>query len=246
DGITEAHNPQGELFGQTLLEEVLTGVSDANQGFEAIQKTLHAFCSTAEQKDDITLADIRCDVRSAPYFTGREYPRIQYGSSDWQLTVNLTPPRLSDNNIAIIIYEMMEQREPTLFKHRTDICLILSELYNNALEHGLLGLDSRLKATSEGFDTYYEALRSRLATLDHGWIKIDILCYGKGKHGKLDIRVEDSGPGFDHHQTICQMPDASIFCGRGVPLVHSLCQELVYYDPGNTVEAVYVWQEDPE
>ncbi|MBF0477297.1 MAG: fused response regulator/phosphatase, partial [Deltaproteobacteria bacterium] len=25
DGITEAHNPQGELFGQTLLEEALTG-----------------------------------------------------------------------------------------------------------------------------------------------------------------------------------------------------------------------------
>ncbi|MBF0495949.1 MAG: SpoIIE family protein phosphatase [Deltaproteobacteria bacterium] len=243
DGLTEAHNPQGEMFGQTMLEESLTGVSDAKQGFEAIRKALQVFCATAEQNDDITLADIRCDVKSPPYPAGREYQRIQYGSSDWQITVHLTPPRLTNNNIAIIIYEMMEQHEPALAKHRADICLILSELYNNALEHGLLGLDSRVKDTPGGFYTYYEDFRTRLATLDRGWIKIDVLCYSRGRHGKLDIRVEDSGPGFDHHQDICRMPGDTAFCGRGVALIRSLCQELVYYDPGNTAEAVYVWSD---
>ncbi|MBF0550998.1 MAG: SpoIIE family protein phosphatase [Deltaproteobacteria bacterium] len=243
DGLTEANNPQGEMFSQTLVEKALTGVSDADQGFAAIQNDLQVFRGTAEQKDDITLADIRCDVKSPPYPGNTKYQAIQHGSSDWQVTVNLTPPRLANRNIAVVLYEMLEQCEPSLARHRTDICLILSELYNNALEHGLLGLDSRLKATAGGFYTYYEEFRNGLSALDQGWIKIDVLCYSRNQYGRLDIRVEDSGPGFDYHQDICLIPGGTTFCGRGVALVHSLCQELVYQAPGNKVEAVYVWSD---
>jgi hypothetical protein len=32
---------------------------------------------------------------------------------------------------------------------------ILAELYSNALEHGLLGLDSSLKNSAQGFARYY-------------------------------------------------------------------------------------------
>ncbi|MBF0475298.1 MAG: ATP-binding protein [Deltaproteobacteria bacterium] len=224
----------------------MAGAADADQGFDAIQEALRVFRSTAGQKDDISLVDIRCDVKSPPYPAGRECQITQYESSDWQISVNLTPPRLTNHNIAVVLYEMMGQHEPSLIRHRTDICLILSELYNNALEHGLLGLNSRLKATTEGFYTYYEEFRNRLATLGQGWIRIDVACYCQGKHGKLDIRMEDSGLGFDYRQKIYLIPDGITFCGRGVALVCSLCRELVYHGPGNKVEAVYAWSDQSE
>ncbi|MBF0510685.1 MAG: SpoIIE family protein phosphatase, partial [Deltaproteobacteria bacterium] len=241
DGLTEANNPQGEMFGQTMLEKALAGAADADQGFDAIQEALKVFRSTADQKDDISLVDIRCDVKFPPYPPGRVYQITQFEAADWQISVNLTPPRLTNHNIAVVLYEMMVQT-----RHRTDICLVLSELYNNALEHGLLGLDSRLKATTEGFYNYYEDFRNRLATLDQGRIRVDVSCYCQSKHGKLDIRMEDSGPGFDYNQDICLIPDGVTFCGRGIALVRSLCRALVYHAPGNKVEAVYAWSDQTE
>ncbi|MBF0549812.1 MAG: fused response regulator/phosphatase [Deltaproteobacteria bacterium] len=246
DGIIEAVNPQGEMFSQSLLEKTLTGIPDVNQGFEEIQKALREFCATAEQQDDITLADIRCAVTSVQCPVAGQGQMTQYGSSDWQIRVNLSPPRLPHNNLAMVLYEMMEQNEPALKHHKINLYLILSELYNNALEHGLLGLDCRLKATPEGFESYYTALHDRLAALDQGWIKVDVLFYRQDTGRKLVVRMEDSGRGFDFRQVISQPPDEKCFSGRGVSLVRSLCQELVYNDQGNAVEAVYVWQEPAE
>ena len=42
---------------------------------------------------------------------------------------------------------------------RSIIYTVLSEMFNNALEHGLLKLDSKLKADSTGFHQYYEKPR---------------------------------------------------------------------------------------
>jgi two-component sensor histidine kinase len=38
-----------------------------------------------------------------------------------------------------------------LIEHRESIFLIVTELFANALEHGLLGLDSKMKQSADGF-----------------------------------------------------------------------------------------------
>jgi two-component system, HptB-dependent secretion and biofilm response regulator len=37
---------------------------------------------------------------------------------------------------------------------------VLAELYANALEHGVLGLDSRIKRNAAGFAQYYQRARA--------------------------------------------------------------------------------------
>ncbi|MBF0474750.1 MAG: SpoIIE family protein phosphatase [Deltaproteobacteria bacterium] len=246
DGLIETANPEGELFGQSRLEEVLSGVYDAAQGFDEVRKALLNFRTTAGQDDDITLADIKCVVKS---LTSRHHGQSQDTDleiPDWDISVCLNAPKLTGSDMAGLVYDAMAHKEPSLIKQMGDIYLLLSELYNNALEHGVLELDSRLKATPDGFGTYCKELSSRLAVLDRGSIKIEARYYSLGKNKMLVIRVEDSGPGFDYRKDHSLLLDEKAFSGRGIALVRSLCQELIYCDPGNIAEAVYVWQEYPE
>jgi len=61
-----------------------------------------------------------------------------------------------------------------LNEHRERIYLIVAELFNNALEHGLLRLDSALKDSPQGFAEYYRLREQALAVLAEGWIEIEL------------------------------------------------------------------------
>ena len=59
-------------------------------------------------------------------------------------------------------------------EHRERIYMVLAELFFNALDHGLLKLDSRLKETPQGFGEYYSQRTKRLADLQEGRIEIKL------------------------------------------------------------------------
>ncbi|MBM3226599.1 MAG: ATP-binding protein [Candidatus Tectomicrobia bacterium] len=128
-----------------------------------------------------------------------------------------------------------------LHEHRERLYTILTELFSNALEHGLLGLDSAIKHEAQGFITYYTERTRRLAHLSQGCITINLHHTVLGDSGQLTIRLEDSGPGFAHQDVRPAMEANTTSYGRGIPLVRSLCQDLRYYSVGNCVEALYVW-----
>jgi len=83
--------------------------------------------------------------------------------------------------------------------------VVLSELYNNALDHGLLQLDSRLKDGPEGIGGYLAERARRLEALKDGEIVVEIsAARGDGRRA-LRLAVRDSGAGFEHGA-----PDAQI------------------------------------
>jgi len=49
--------------------------------------------------------------------------------------------------------------------HLDLICSVLSELLANAIDHGLLELDSKLKEDADGFFVYYQAREEKLEQL---------------------------------------------------------------------------------
>ena len=71
---------------------------------------------------------------------------------------------------------------PGLRPRSGEIYTVMSELFNNALEHGILRLDSVLKKSSEGFEAYYAERTRLLEALDTGFI-----------HFELDYKGGDSG-----------------------------------------------------
>jgi len=65
DGLVEAHDPQGEMFGTPRLRSLLSERSDAGRGLSAtLMKELERFTGQGrEQEDDITLLTLE---RSTP------------------------------------------------------------------------------------------------------------------------------------------------------------------------------------
>ena len=118
---------------------------------------------------------------------------------------------------------------------------ILSELITNGIDHGLLGLDSKLKNSSNGFQQYYDLRSERLTNLSGESLHISLRHLPNASGGVLVIRVVDTGGGFDFSQVDFDIPKASQMSGRGIPLLTRLCESIVYEGNGNTAEAVYRW-----
>jgi anti-sigma regulatory factor (Ser/Thr protein kinase) len=124
------------------------------------------------------------------------------------------------------------------------IYTIIAELFSNALEHGVLGLDSGIKETAAGFIEYYEERTRQLELLNSGFVKFHFKHRSSAEGGVLIVRLEDSGPGFDHDDKLKLSTHRSKYSGRGLPLVQSLTDSMEYLGVGNAVEVTYVWQYD--
>lgn len=127
--------------------------------------------------------------------------------------------------------------------HRETAFAVLTELCNNAIEHGLLGLDSAIKSAEDGFERYYAERERGLRELRSGFLRLEVRGGLAEGGGELHIRVTDSGPGFDHQGALLRARAAPAgCCGRGIALLLGLCASLRYAGNGSTVEAVYRWQ----
>ncbi len=115
--------------------------------------------------------------------------------------------------------------------------LVLSELFSNALDYGVLKLDSAMKDQPDGMDIYFAERTARLAGLEAGQITLRFERINCKSCGCLKISVSDSGDGFDFSriQTIGLHANQQRH-GRGIALVGAVCNQLKYF--GNGSEAV--------
>ena len=241
DGLIEAHKPGGEMFGQERLDKYFSRNQAPDNLFDKIRAGLATFCKGAPQSDDITMIEITCDKEAVlpikiepPSDPARTY------MMSWKMVTELKPDSLRTGDPLPLVTRILAE-DKRLSRHKENVYMVLAELFSNALEYGLLRLDPELKKDAKGFDRYYIARERALADLKEGLIKIDLEHLSEHEGGKLVVRIEDSGPGFDYHKILPSLGENITLGGRGIPLLRSLCKELVYHGRGNRVEAVYVW-----
>ncbi len=73
DGIVEAHNAEGELFGFERLEHLVKTFTPGMDVHEVVQRIIRAvlsFAGSAEPHDDITVIAVRLPLRSSPASAG--------------------------------------------------------------------------------------------------------------------------------------------------------------------------------
>jgi hypothetical protein len=119
---------------------------------------------------------------------------------------------------------------------------VLAELYSNALEHGVLGLDSSLKRDASGFARYYQQRNARLDELQDGYVRVHLQVAPKGEGGCLTIRVEDSGKGFDVDRVMARPLDGARLSGRGVSLIRQLSRNANWSDDGRSARVEFFWE----
>jgi signal transduction histidine kinase len=156
--------------------------------------------------------------------------------SSWDLEWQLSPHRLKVDNIPERLVSVIKN----VFDNHPDetrLFAVLSELYNNALDHGILKLDSALKQDAHGYAAYYAERDRRLNDLTNGCITIRLAQSGSAQDKQLVVEVTDSGSGFDYSApATVEQPHHP--AGRGLALLRKFCTCLDYCHPGNTVRAV--------
>lgn len=241
DGIVETTNPAGEMFGEDRLREVFNRAN--GQGvFMEILNDVKEFCGTSQQSDDHTLIEIgmvnddaMADAGRKDRFASRQTQGPQYWRFEYELRADSL--RLFDP-VPMLTHILMQA--PGLRQFGGQVNTILSELYSNALEHGILGLSSDLKQDSQGFNRYYQLRTERLRSLEDGKIIITADHQPTETGGLLRLRVTDSGPGFNFSTPVNDNGHPR-FYGRGMILVASLCQHVEYHAPGNDVTIEFAW-----
>lgn len=114
---------------------------------------------------------------------------------------------------------------------RSVLYTVLSELFNNSLEHGVLKLDSDMKSTTEGFHAYYELREASLKALSDASITIRIESLPNEQ--KIQVSVLDSGDGFSWDSVDNVSTDESY--GRGLAMVCALCEQVQFEEGGRKV-----------
>lgn len=243
DGIQEARNPSGEMFGEERLRNVFEQAATPEAVFEDIQTTLNDFLEGSGNDDDTTLLELKMVEES-------ELEEVELklasgpvsGPIDWAMDYELGPDSLRNfNPMPLMIHVMMEV--PGLRAMGGQLYTVMAELFSNAFEHGVLGLESSLKASPEGFTQYYSQREERLNAMTDGFVRIHMRHCWDGRSGELTLIVEDSGPGFDYDEVLDKKRrgEGNNYSGRGLRLIDEICDSLRYIGVGNQVEAVIRW-----
>ena len=243
DGLSEAACIQGKQFGENGIKAAMAAIVP-EQRFEAIKIAVVEHLAGQSATDDITYALIDCNAevrRRSQRGLAVTLPRqtlnthSHAAAGDWELRLRVGAERLKHIEVIPILQEFMTRFDPAGALDRSTF-VVMSELFNNALEHGLLELDSGLKAEQNGQRSYARERERRLALLSDGVILVDIARAETVDGVKLTVRVKDSGKGFD--ADAWHVDASALFRrnDRGISLVEQLCESVEYRENGTEIE----------
>lgn len=232
DGITESMNPNEEMYGDDRMQEIFDGSN--KDPFTRLIYDIKTFRGDLDQNDDITLIELTCTpVELAIEEQTQEMPK---GKLPWVLDMKLTEKELNGSSPVSQIIDMIGA-SPGITQHKDYLHTVMSELFSNALEHGVLGLSSELKESEDGYLEYYQQREDRLSKLEAGNVNIHVEFQADDDHGKLKVTINDSGAGFDVKNL--KASDDNDSFGRGVSLIETLCDSIEYNETGTEVTVYY-------
>ena len=141
--------------------------------------------------------------------------------------------------VPLLMNYLMEMEE--LEAEKQSLFTVLTEPYVNALDHGVLELDSTLKNDPAGFEAYFEMRERRLAGVDDGYVFFELSAEQLPARRCILLRIEDSGEDFDISSPPASHNSGTAFSGRGLDIVRDLCESLRFEGQGNVALARFSW-----
>ncbi|MBL1278613.1 MAG: SpoIIE family protein phosphatase [Ectothiorhodospiraceae bacterium] len=254
DGVTEAKGDKGIEFSTEGVVNAVMSIDDFSAIINAIKETLLVFTGVEKQIDDMSIVAIQCNQSKfkkdySIYDHVIEKEKLVNGPTElfeedrYHIRNNLeryivgAELMRSDPIPQIINYfdPMLLDKE---FSHQLSV--ILTELYENALDHGVLLLDSSQRATEEGYAKYYRNREKRLQEITTGFVKISVSEIYNKSGSEWSVVVTDSGNGFDWKSIGLEKAKLTANYGRGISLLRSICDELTYNTIGNSATARFI------
>ncbi|EJZ57199.1 CheY [Pseudomonas fluorescens R124] len=240
DGVIDTTDGDDRLFGVGRLQQLFAVNREPDNLFAEIEQALLEF--RGEPRDDVSMVEISLldaarVMPPAPVYSdsGQSCPL------DWSVSFEFRGATLKRFNPLPYLLQLLLEVHG-LRTQSGAIYSVLAELYSNALEHGVLGLDSSLKRDAAGFARYYELRNARLEALQDGYVRVHLQVRPQGAGGCLVIRVEDSGKGFDVARVMERPVDGVRLSGRGVSLIRHLGHNARWSDEGRSACVEFFWE----
>ncbi|NUT75392.1 fused response regulator/phosphatase [Pseudomonas sp. C1C7] len=240
DGVIDTCDVNDQLFGVERLQQVFAANREPDALFEDIERALRDF--RGEARDDVSMVEISLLDPTllsppAPIYSdsGQSCPL------DWSVSFEFRAATLKRFNPLPYLLQLLLEVHG-LRAQSGALYSVLAELYSNALEHGVLGLDSSLKRDVAGFARYYQERNARLEALQDGYVRVHLQVSPQGEGGCLVIRVEDSGKGFDVERVMQRPVDPVRLSGRGVSLIRQLGRNAGWSDDGRSARVEFFWE----
>ncbi|MEO6680589.1 MAG: fused response regulator/phosphatase [Pseudomonas sp.] len=240
DGVIDTCDANDQLFGVERLEQVFAANRQPDALFEEIEQALRDF--RGEARDDVSMVEV--SLLEAAQMSP---PTLVYSDSgqscplDWSVSFEFRAATLKRFNPLPYLLQLLLEVHG-LRAQSGALYSVLAELYSNALEHGVLGLDSSLKRDASGFARYYQERNTRLDQLQDGYVRLHLQVTPEGEGGRLSIRVDDSGKGFDVAQVMERPVEGVRLSGRGVSLIRQLSRKATWSDDGRSAHVEFYWE----
>jgi len=231
DGLTEAVNQADEMIDVDLIIQSINNNHD--DILNSIINTYQNFSEGVPQADDISLIELNC-VEVAGENQSENVKKLQQ-AIPWQIKVRVEDQEML-NDLAEKVMSLVGYTD-VLKEHKGIIHTLISEMYTNAVDHGVLGLHGSEKDSEEAFDAFYAERENRIKKLDGAFIEIE-LTYGSNGDGsaELVIVMRHNGNTFDvNDKTI----NDSGLHGRGMDLIEAICDSVIYSDHGRRLTVIY-------
>ncbi|WP_172597630.1 ATP-binding protein [Sulfuriflexus mobilis] len=187
---------------------------------------------TAEYSNKPLTQDISNEISLPSY-------NIKHSIFSWMFSCHADIRALRNHDILERITRAMQNLHIPA-EHSRNLNIIVTELYNNALDHGVLALPSVVKQGPDGFVRFYEMRLVKLCEKNTGSIQLSVTEKIESGFARITIAIKDSGMGFDFNSINQETATGNPF-GRGLIIVRGLCKSLNYKGSGNEVEAIYEW-----
>ncbi|MFT4653526.1 MAG: response regulator of citrate/malate metabolism [Patiriisocius sp.] len=228
DGLIEQQNPFGEEFGMNRTMEVLAQWDSKEGLLSRMVDHFTVFNEMNELQDDLSICDLQIDKLMGKHIYEKK-------SEDNNKTGKIIASvRLEGNLIAasdiIGMFDGLMRSIDVVGDLRQKAFTVFAELISNALDHGVLDLDSGLKNDFTGFAEYLALKEERLLNIKVEDVLEMSFTYIPSSQ-EMMFSIIDSGSGYEF-ETSKEIQDGAL-SGRGIALINKLCKQVYVQAPGN-------------
>jgi len=240
DGMSEADGfGGGQQFADVAMLEALSGPADGR--LTRVVRSLNVFSGGKPLRDDASIVLGDCLLAPPADPAAVPEPGRVATPSHWLLELRLGPDQL--RRLALVPFISGTLDQLGVPRHaRSNLFCVLAELLNNAVDHGLLKLESSLGLGEAEHERFIQARAERMSALTSGSLWIRVAAESRDGSPFLQIEVEDSGTGFDVGSIMPPGPVGTASAGdrtnRGLALVRALCDDLRFDQDGRRVVAL--------
>ncbi len=228
DGLIEQQNMWGDEFGMERLMRLLDDHDSADPLVSKVINHFTIFNEMNELQDDLSVCDLQVSaLMDAHLYENKSDKKKKTGKLIAEITIEGSLIAVSD---LVSMFDGLMRASDMVGDLRQKAFTVFAELISNALDHGVLGLDSSLKNDFTGFAEYLSLKEERLENIGESEsLKMSFAYDPKAEN--ISFSIKDSGKGYDFEATK-EMSDAAL-SGRGIALIKQLCSQVEVVSPGN-------------